>query len=528
MLMGGLLHFLRPCALMIACAAVVLALCCLLSSGVGADEGQWKYGGDSTFKIYWQNALRVENTTNLSLFGNAGPLRVGANARISGASWGIPDDALILGPWGEWIDRWSLSLQAPVASLQLGDTYIPTMSGLYLAGRSLYGGVGSAWGGMGRISGTMTGFYGAHAVSSGLSMSSYRVWGGSIDASVGRKIGLSLRGLSGERDGFDVDMGGAQIWASPGPLHVTGEFVGSRNNVAEEAGYAVQAGARTSALGGTLSLSGQYTSDEFRSINPAASGRAGGNAEASASWSGDVARSSAGHRMRLVLTGTFAADNIDGSEPAQNVKRSAEAQLTLIARQGQLMRGKYVVTHEESDEKPTPGHMKTNHAASIESAFPVRIGQSTVDVGTRAMRSIAIDHVGRLRNTLSIFALSGTGSMGETRCSARMGWSHSTRDPAGVEKRDLEASLSLSRPIFRALLTGGLDATAYDSRTFSGGCAEPESVKDTVKAGLWLSYTPRLWIEVVAATRATWVWRGSELDLQCSDRWIEGEAKLKF
>lgn len=528
MLMDELRHPSRPCSLTVACIAIVIGLLCLLSSGVGADEGKWRYGGDSTFKVYWQNTFRVENDTNLSLFGSVGLLRVGAKAKVSGASWGIPNDALILGPWGEWIERWSLALQAPAASLQLGDTYIPTMSGLYLAGRSLYGGVGSVWGSLGSISGTVTGFCGTNAVSSGLNISSHHVRGGSVDASVGRKIGLSLRGLSGERDGFDADMGGAKIWAALGSIDVTGEFVGSKNNLAEEMGYAALVGARVPAFGGMMSLSSQYTSEEFISLNPAASGKAGGNAETSASWSGDVARSSGGHTLRLAVTGTFAADNMDGLETAQNVKRSAEAHLTLIARQGQLIKAKCVMSTENSDEEPTPSHMKTNHVASIESAFPVRIGQSTVDVGARAMRSIAIDHVGQLHDTLSILAVSGDGSIGEAKYAAKAGWSQSIRDTTGFEKRDLEASFSLSYPILKGLLAGGLDMKAYDSRTFSAVCAEPENVRDTVKTGLWLRYTPNPWIEAVVATKATWVWRGAELDVQGSGKWMEGEIKLRF
>jgi hypothetical protein len=528
MFMGKPRHASRFHSLTVAIALAVMGLLCLPSSGVRASEGQWKYGGNSTFKVYWQNTLRVENTTNLSILGNVGLLKVGAKAKVSGASWGIPSNALILGPWGEWIERWSLTLQAPAASLQVGDTYIPTMSGLYLAGRSLYGGVGSAWGTLGRVSGTVTGFYGTNAVSSGLSMSSYLVRGGSIDAGVGKQIGLSLRGLSGERDGFDVHMGGAQIWAVLGPFDVTGELVGSKDNLAEKRGYTALAGARFSAFGGTMSLTSQYTSEEFVSLSPAVSGKAGGTTETSASWSGNVMRSSGGHAVRFAVTGTFAADNMDGSEPAQNVKSSAEAQLTLIARQGQLVKGKYVVSHENSDDEPSLSYTRTNHVASIESAFPVKMGQSTVDVGARAMRSIAIDHVGELSDTLSILSVSGAGSIGEGKYAAKAGWSQSIRDIAGPKKRDLEASLSLSHPILNASLTGGLDAIAYDSRTFALGCAEPESVKDTIKAGLWLRYTPKPWIEAMAATKATWVWRGAELDPQGSDRWIEGEIKLRF
>lgn len=511
------------------CISVAIVLSFFLLSGEArAHEGQWKYGGSSAFKVYWQNALRIDNSTSLYIFGTTGPLRVGVQAKVLAANWGIPGEALMLGPLGEWTERWSVSLQAPTASLQLGDVYIPTMSGLYLAGRSLHGGVGSVWGSAGGVSGTVTGFCGTNAVSSGFTVNSYQVSGGSAEASFGRKIGLSLRGLSGERDGFDVDLVGARIWAALGNADITGELVGSRNNPVGESGYTALAGARVPACGGVLSLSGKYASDEFVSLNPAVSGSKGGNAETSISWSGDVLRSSAGHAMRFAVTGTLAADNMDGSAPVQNVERSAESQVTLVSGRGQLIEGKYTVLHWESDEEPAPNYIKTKHVASIESAFPVKMGPGTVDVGTRAIHSVVIDHVGRFRDALDLLSMSGAGSIGETEYVVKAGWSRSVRDTAGYEKRDLEASLSLSRPIAAGLFIGGLNATAYDSRAFGAGDAEPESVKDALKVRVWLRYASKPWMEAAIGANATRAWKGPEMAPHDLDCFIQGELKVRF
>jgi len=88
MFMGKPRHASRFHSLTVAIALAVMGLLCLPSSGVRASEGQWKYGGNSTFKVYWQNTLRVENTTNLSILGNVGLLKVGAKAKVSGSKLG--------------------------------------------------------------------------------------------------------------------------------------------------------------------------------------------------------------------------------------------------------------------------------------------------------------------------------------------------------------------------------------------------------------------------------------------------------
>lgn len=511
--------------LMAAYVAVMLGIVVLMSGPVGAEN--WQYGGDSTFKIYWQAVPRVANSTELHLSGNVGSFGVAAQAKLSGASWGIPSDAWRLGPWGEWMERWNVSLRAPAASLQLGDTSIPTMSGLYLSGRSLYGGVGSVWGRFCGTTATATGFYGRNAVSSGLSITSFAVKGGSVEASLGSNLGLSVMGLAAERDGFDIGVGGAQVWVGLGPVKISGELAASRDNISDETGYTALSGARIPAFGGTLSLSGQYTSEDFVSLNSAVWGKAGGNAEVSASWAGNILCTSEGHRLSLVVVGGLASDNIDGSARVRNVRESAEGQLTLVTGQGQLVRGKYVISHEESDEEPSPSRMKTNHVVSLESVFPLKLGDSTVDVGARTARSVTINHVDQCKDYLNTLAATAGGSIGETRCTVKAGWSQSIKDAAGTDKRDLEASLALSRPIVRDLLSAGFDASAVDSRTFSEGSGL-EGVKDTVKSGLWLRYTPKPWLEAEVAGKTSWAWKGADREPQGSEKWLEGELRLRF
>ncbi|MGI6132313.1 MAG: hypothetical protein ACOYES_10635, partial [Bacillota bacterium] len=99
---------------------------------------------------------------------------------------------------------------------------------------------------------------------------------------------------------------------------------------------------------------------------------------------------------------------------------------------------------------------------------------------------------------------------------------------AGGRKRDLELTLSLSRPVIDKLLQAGLDAKATDSRSFEPNSGEVKSLRDALEAALWLKYTPRPWLDAVAKVKGMWGWYGPEPKSTDFDRYLEGQLRLRF
>ena len=60
---------------LVAALVAMLGMCVPV---VCAEQPQWKFSGDSLFKIYWQSTLRIANETDLSAGGMLGPLRLEA------------------------------------------------------------------------------------------------------------------------------------------------------------------------------------------------------------------------------------------------------------------------------------------------------------------------------------------------------------------------------------------------------------------------------------------------------------------
>ena len=273
--------------------AILVAMFGISLPAMCAEQPKWSISGDSLFKVYWQTTLRVANETNLVAGGGLGPLYLEGRVRLTGSTWGIPDDAIVVGPWGERLDKWTVSARAGSLSLQLGDTTVPVLSGLYLAGRSLYGGV-ATWGGrLGASTGTATGFYGVNTVSSGRSISSHKLAGGAAELSLSRNLGLVVQGMRATKDQFGLDMGGARAWIRMGTASLNAEVVASRSGSSDDLGWVALAGAQTQLFGGMLSVSGQYTAADFASLNSAAAGKAGG------AVSQDSARDSASEIMSI-------------------------------------------------------------------------------------------------------------------------------------------------------------------------------------------------------------------------------------
>ena len=508
-------------------AAVIAILIVTLGVSVPAmcaEQPKWSISGDSLFKVYWQTTLRVANETNLAAGGMLGPLSLEGRLRLTGSTWGIPDDAIVIGPWGERLEKWTVSARAGSYSLQLGDTNVPVLSGLYLAGRSLYGGLATAGGKLGTVTGTATGFYGMNTVSSGLSISSHKLAGGAAELSLSRNLGLVVQGMRATKNQFQLDMGGARTWIKMGPVNLNAEVVASKSGSSEDPGWVALAGAQTQVFGGMLSVSGQYTAADFVSLNSAAAGKAGGIAEGTAAWSGTVWKGDKGANAHLGITGKLAADNIDGSLDARTSKQSGEGTLTL--RSGAwLVKGRYSLAHEGSDENP-PKRDKVSRVASLEAAVPLKLGTGVLDTGLRGSRSTTVDDVLGSRDVLDTIALTGRTLIGQTSFAANAGWSQSVKS-AGDRKRDLEFTLSLSRPVVDKL-QAGLDAKAVDSRSFEPNSGEVKSLKDALEAALWVKYTPRPWLEALAKVKGMWGWYGPEPKTTDFDRYLEGQLRLRF
>lgn len=504
--------------------AILVAIFGISVPAMCAEHPKWSISGDSLFKVYWQTTLRVANETNLAASGGLGPLYLEGRVRLTGSTWGIPDDAIMIGPWGERLDKWTVSARTGSLSLQLGDTTVPVLSGLYLAGRSLYGGV-ATWGGrLGGSTGTATGFYGMNTVSSGLSISSHKLAGGAAELSLGRNVGLVAQGMRATKDQFRLDMGGARTWIKMGPVNLNAEVVASKSGSSEDLGWAALAGAQTQVFGGMFSVSGQYTAADFASLNSAAAGKAGGIGEATAAWSGTVWKGEKGANAHLGITGKLAADNMDGSLPARTSKQSGEGTLTL--RSGTwLVKGRYTLAHEGSDENP-PARDKLSRVASLEASVPLKLGKAVLDTGLRGSRSTTRDEVSGSTDVLDTIALTGRTLIGQTSFAANAGWSQSSKS-AGERKRDMELTLSVSRPVIDKL-QAGLDAKAVDSRSFEPNSGEVKSLKDALEAALWFKYTPRPWLEAVAKVKGMWGWYGPEPKSTDFDRYLEGQLRLRF
>ncbi len=512
-------------AVLTAVVAVLAAITGICAPATCAEQPQWKLSGDSLFKVYWQTTLRVANETNLIAGGVLGPLNLEGRLRLTGSTWGIPSDAIVIGPWGERLDKWTVSARGGSLSLQLGDTTLPVLSGLYLAGRSLYGGVATAGGKLGSASGTVTGFYGMNTVSSGLSISTHKLAGGAAEASFGRNVGLAVQGMRATKGQFQLDMGGVRSWLRLGPVNVNAEVAASRTGSSSDLGWVVLAGANTQLFGGTLSVAGQYTDADFLSLNSAVSGKAGGIAEATAAWSGSVWRGKNGDNAHLGITGRLAADNMDHSLAARISKQAGEGTLT-IKTGAWLVKGRYTLAHEGSDEEP-PARDRTSYVASLEAAVPLRLGANTLDATVRGSRNTSVDKVLGTTDVLDTLAAAGRTAIGKTSCAANLAWSQSAK-PAGARKRDLECTLSLSRPIIDELLQAGVDAKAVDSRTYEPDSGEIQSLKDALEAALWLKYTPRPWVEAVAKVKGLWGFSGPDPEKKDFDRYLEGQVRFRF
>ena len=81
-----------------AAIAILVAIFGISVPAMCAEQPKWQISGDSLFKVYWQTTLRVANETSLVASGGLGPLYLEGRVRLTGSTWGIPDDAIVIGP----------------------------------------------------------------------------------------------------------------------------------------------------------------------------------------------------------------------------------------------------------------------------------------------------------------------------------------------------------------------------------------------------------------------------------------------
>ncbi|MEA4883810.1 MAG: hypothetical protein VB144_09195 [Clostridia bacterium] len=518
----------RPSVLGFAVGILVAALTVAPGVAHGA-EPQFKFSGSTTTKAYYQTLLRVSNSTTLSLTGDLAGWGISGSAVISGANWGVPEDSVMIGPWGEYLEKWGVRAGRGAMSLQLGDATIPALSGLYLGGRSLYGAVGSGGMKLGSTSSaTATGFWGVNAVSSGLSVRSYKVWGGSLDLGLGRNLGTSLGYLHASREAVALGVGGVQAWLNVGSLNLSGEAVLSHDEDADTRGWTALGGAHTPALGGRLSASAQYTSPEFRSLNSIVNGKAGGIAEFTGTWSGNVLRAGPGAPgVDLSVAARYGADNVDGSLPFTTAKRLLETSVGLRTPWLPVLKAKYTLGDEKSNDGPSPSRDRLSRVLSLDAMAPLTLGGLKLDLAARAARTATENRVNGAVDTIDVLSVGGATVVGEASVSLKADISQTTPKPEGSRKREAELGFTLGMPLWTKSLSGTLELKVGDYRQYAPDGAL-SSQRDSLDAGLSLRYVPKPQIEAKAKYRQSWRFADGSVSNYTFDHWVEGEFTYRF
>ncbi|MCR4424569.1 MAG: hypothetical protein NUW23_00015 [Firmicutes bacterium] len=524
----------RKVPVWIAMAVTALVITAALPLPVGAESGlagaKFKFSGSSTFKAYYTSTLRVANSTNLSLDGDILGWRFGLSTVLSGRNYGIPSNAIVIGPWGEFVEKWSARAVRGATAIQLGDTSIPVLSSQLLAGRSLYGAMATTGARLGpQSSATATGFYGINAVSSGLGASSHRVWGGAVDLGLGRNFGMSLGYLDAERENVDLSLGSGQAWMSLGRLRLSGEVAFSEDHITDARGESIVVGAYAPMLGGRVSASALYTSPDFKSLNSLAAGKEGGIGEISGGWSGALIRPrGVGPSADAGVAVKYATDNIDGSLAHTTGRAVVDTTLTLRRLLVPLIQLKYAFSAEQSDDLPDPTTSLKSQAMSVDVAAPLKLGDLSIDLSGRASRTESLNEVTGGGSTIDIVALAGATMLGQTAVRFTASHNQVLSKLDGVRKTGLEASVSLGSPIIKSRLSGALDLKFTDSRSYDPGSGDTASQSDGLDVTLGLNYIPRAGIDTKLRYKQNWVFADGDLSEPSLDHWIEGELTYRF
>lgn len=515
------LGILRALVVIPVCAAIIVGA---VPGACGASAAQWSLTGDSTFKAYMQTTFRLTNTTNLRLVGSLGPLKLNGTLRLLGASYGLSGDVIKIGPWAEKIEKWSVSARMGALSVTLGDTYVPVMSGRYLSGNTLYGLVASTGGEVAGIPVTATAFHGANTVSSGLSVTATDVTGAAVEVAISPRLGLTVQGLKGEREGLDIKTGGAKAWFRLGGLSLDIEGIASRDDAEDMTGWLAAAGVGGRLLNGTATAAGQFASGGFTSMGAGTPKGPGGAYELSTSWSGPVysggpERASAS----LALAASAGGDNLDGSSNTSQRTLSSEATLTIRASDW-LLRAKYGADSKKrlADESPTLDTVR--RTASLEAAIPFRLGQQQVSADVRLSRMTTHNMINDGLRVNHAALVKASTALGRTSLSLSAGVSAERTGGGDVTSRQIDAGLSLSRPIKLARVTGlscGLDLIGADK-------AKGTTTTRSADAGAWLKYAPGGPVAVTVKAKGQLTFTGADWSTPARGGWLEAEARLVF
>ncbi|MGI6147398.1 MAG: hypothetical protein ACOYEM_08325 [Bacillota bacterium] len=482
---------------------------------------RWSLDGDSTFKAYWQTTFRLSNTANLRLRGSLGPLNLEGTMRLLGASYGLSDGFIELGPWVEKIERWSVAGSMGALSMSVGDTFIPVLSGRYLVGKSLYGVVANAGGELAGVRSTFTVFKGVNAVSSGLAITSTEVAGGAVEAALGRTTGLTLQGLMAEREGVDLKMGGVQARFSLGRATVDVEGIVSHDDIADNTGWLGALGMSVPALKGMVTASGQYTSDNFTSLSLGSSDTAGGAYEVTATWSGPVSSWPAhGISVSGALVATASANNVTGEMESTSSGWSSEASLTFRGA-AWLARAKYGLNSKQKLDGEELESKTVKRTATLEAAMPLQLGQSTISADIRLSRTTTHDQMDDSVEVDDAALARASTTLGKTYVALSAGASLYRDEEGALDGRTLDAALSLSRPLWRPELSGGLELTGTSKQ-------KPASTTRTAEGAVWARYSPGYQLSVAVKAKGQLIWNGAGDGDPSKDAWLEAEVRLVF
>ena len=85
----------------------------------------------------------------------------------------------------------------------------------------------------------------------------------------------------------------------------------------------------------------------------------------------------------------------------------------------------------------------------------------------------------------------------------------------------MDAALSLSRPLWRPELSGGLELTGTSKQ-------KPASTTRTAEGAVWARYSPGYQLSVAVKAKGQLIWNGAGDGDPSKDAWLEAEVRLVF
>lgn len=508
-------------------------LVCLLTAAASTSAAAWeqiRFYGSTTTSFTYSSVFRAANTTSVYLSTAHENWKLTLSGSLVGRNYGLPSNALTIGPVGGYVEKWSANATNGPLTLQFGDASIQSLSSTYISSRALYGGAGVYGTRLGAsTNATLSGFIGRNVVSSGLSASSHSVWGGSLELSSGKVMGFTASYLSAERSGTpgtDLGMVGGQVWTAFGPTRVSGEYAVSQDRVTDTIGQRLSLEARMPVLTGILTASSGYTSPQFRSLNQSLQGKPGGVASAQARWQGRL-YSQGISSVDLGVDGTYQRDNIDDSLSLTTSKAGLQSTLTLNRIILPVIQAKYGYSVDLSDDEPYRTTNLTRHSASLVASMPLRLGPVGAEVMAQAGRTVSNNHVTGAGSTSDVISISGITSLGKYSVRFKAGQSNFVPRTTGDRKLLTDVTVSLSRPVSGSL-SGSLNLGFTDDRKFTLDTGEMKSLTDTVDVALRMNYRPNPRLTTALTYRQKYLLPGGNIADTKLDHWLEGEIAFRF